>query len=101
MPNYRTKGKPVAYRASREKAKIEKEGIVTIRNADFWPASLGPRLAFPPDAARAKRIERRRAVLKKQAALLASLLADPPPAPGEGKPFLAYKSGGVWRRIVV
>ncbi len=88
----------MAYRASREKAKSEKEGISMIQNTDFWPRHIGASPVLPHDPLGEARIEARRRLLAKQASLLASLAAAPTPEPG--LPFLAYKSGGVWRRVV-
>ena len=67
------------------------------RSMDFWPiVDASP--VLPRDPLRTTQIEARRAVLAKQAELLSSLLSAPPPEPGQ--PYLMYKSGGVWRRIV-
>ena len=68
------------------------------RSMDFWPV-VDASPVLPPDHDREARLERRRAVLAKQGGLLSSLLSAPPARPGE--PYLMYKSGGVWRRIVV
>ena len=59
---------------------MEKNGS----SMDFWSV-VDASPVLPPDHDREARVEARRGLLEKQASLLASLLTDPPPAPGESR----------------
>ena len=70
------------------------------KSVDFWPTGINVPRELPPDPVRELKIERRRRLLQRQGSLLASLQATPSPSPGDGSPFLMFKSGGVWRQVV-